>query len=77
MISDQTLWLGLEEKGVGWDLPLDRPELFRDVLQRCVDMNDEEYVKWPERAREYGLQVTKDDGVVEQNRQLFYQAGQM
>lgn len=71
LISDQTPWRALEEKGVGWDLPLSKPEMFREVLQRCVDMNNEEYVKWSERAREYGLGVTKDDGVVEQNRELF------
>ena len=35
--------------------------MFQEVLQRCVDVNDEEY----------GLQVTRDDGVVEQNRKLF------
>ncbi len=74
LISDQTLWRDLKEKGVGWDLPLDQPELFREVLQRCVDMNDEEYVKWSERARVYGLQVSQDDKVVEQNRQLFHYA---
>ncbi len=74
LISDQTPWRDLEGKGVGWDLPLDRPEMFREVLQRCVDMNNEEYLKWSEEAREYGLQVTKDDGVVEQNRRLFYKA---
>jgi len=45
--------------------------MFREVLQKCIDMNDEEYVKWSERARVYGLGVTKDDGVVEQNRKLF------
>lgn len=74
LISDQTPWRDLKEKGVGWDLPLDQPELFREVLQKCVDMNDEEYVKWSERARVYGLQVSQDDKVVEQNRQLFYYA---
>ena len=61
LISDQTPWRSLEEKGVGWDLPLSKPEMFQEVLERCVDVNDEEY----------GLQVTKDDGVVEQNRELF------
>ena len=71
LISDQTPWRDLEEKGVGWDLPLERIEIFREVLQRCVDMNNEEYVKWSERARGYGMQVTRDDGVVEQNRLLF------
>lgn len=74
LISDQTPWRDLEEKGIGWDLPLDRMKLFLDALQRCVEMDQYEYVKWSERARGYGLQVTKDDGVVEQNRQLFYKA---
>ena len=71
------LWRGLEEKGVGWDLRLSKPEMFQEVLQKCVDMNDEEHVKWSERAMEYGIGVTKDAGVVAQNRKLFYQAGQM
>ena len=48
-----------------------KPEMFQKVLQRCVDVNDEEYVKWSERARKYGIGVTKDDGVVEQSRKLF------
>jgi glycosyltransferase involved in cell wall biosynthesis len=71
LISDQTPWRSLEEKGVGWDLPLNKPEMFQEVLQRCVEINNDEYVKWSERALEYGLTVTKDDGVVEQNRGLF------
>ncbi|MCD6274277.1 MAG: glycosyltransferase [Deltaproteobacteria bacterium] len=77
LISDQTPWRDLEEKGVGWDLPLSKPEMFQEVLKMCVDMSSEEYMKWSERARRYGLGVTKDDGVVEQNRMLFNIAGQM
>ena len=77
LISDQTPWRDLEEKGIGWDLALSKPEMFQDVLQRCVDMNNEEYVKWSERAWEYGLQVTKDDKVVEKNRRLFYKVASM
>jgi len=77
LISDQTPWRDLEEKGIGWDLALSKPEMFQDVLQRCVDMNNKEYVKWSERAWEYGLQVTKDDKVVEQNRRLFYKVASM
>ena len=75
LISDQTPWQGLEEKGVGWNLPLDRPEMLRKALQRCVDMADEEYRKWSEKAREYGLQVTNDDGTVQINRRLFRDLG--
>jgi len=75
LISDQTPWRDLEKEGVGWDLPLSKVEMFQEVLQRCVDMDNEEYMKWSERARKYGLEVTKDDGVVEQNRGLFGEAG--
>jgi len=74
LISDQTPWRGLEKKGVGWDLSLSKLEMFQKVLQRCVDMSNDEYVKWSEKAQEYGLVVTKDDETVEQNRKLFYYA---
>ena len=74
LISDQTPWRDLEEKGVGWDLPVERIEMFREVLQRCVDMNDEVYVKWSERAWAYGLGVSRNDETVEQNRHLFFHA---
>ena len=74
LLSDQTPWRDLQEKGVGWDLSLAKPDMFQDVLQNCVDMDDVEYVKWSERARMYGLAVSKDSEVVEQNRNLFNHA---
>lgn len=77
LISDQTPWRNLEEKGVGWDLSLSKPGMFQEVLQRCVEMDNDEYVKWSERARKYGLGVTRDDKVVEQNRRLFYKVTSM
>jgi len=43
----------------------------------CIDMENSEYLKWSERVREYGIQVTHNDKVVEQNRQLFYKAVDM
>jgi len=71
LISDQTPWRGLEEKGVGWDLPLDRPELFQEALQRCINMDRAEYLKWSKIARKYGLKVSQDDSIIELNKQFF------
>jgi len=71
LISNQTRWRGLEEKGVGWDLPLDRPKLFQEALQRCINMDRAEYLKWSKLARKYGLKVSQDDSIVELNKQLF------
>ncbi|MEM4235287.1 MAG: glycosyltransferase, partial [Candidatus Methanomethylicaceae archaeon] len=39
LISDRTPWRDLERLGVGWDLPLEEPERFCAILQRCVDMD--------------------------------------
>ena len=50
LISDQTPWRDLEEKGVGWNLPLDQPELFREVLQRFAGMENAEYIKWSKKG---------------------------
>jgi glycosyltransferase involved in cell wall biosynthesis len=71
LISDRTPWRGLETKRVGWDLPLDRPEEFRRVLQQCVDMDDEEFQTMSCRAREFGLSVTADQEVLTRNVRLF------
>lgn len=71
VISDRTPWRGLAERGVGWDLPLERPDEFRRVLQRFIDMDESEYRPMSSRAREYGLSVAADRDAVERNRGLF------
>lgn len=71
LISDQTPWRGLREKGVGWDLPLNNTEPFRAVLRRCVAMDAEEHGAWVRRAYAYGLGQARDQTVVEQYRKFF------
>lgn len=71
LISDKTPWRGLEKTGVGWDLPLDRPELFKEALQLCINMDKVEHEKWGKRAKKYGLQVTRDEEMVKKTRLLF------
>jgi glycosyltransferase involved in cell wall biosynthesis len=73
LISDQTPWQGLEDKGVGYDVPLDRPEKFCRILQRFVDMEESTHQKWRRRAREFGKAHQKDQETVEKNIQLFQQ----
>jgi len=40
LISDRTPWKGLQAKQAGWDLPLDQPERFEEVLRELVGMDD-------------------------------------
>ncbi|MBF7081425.1 glycosyltransferase [Desulfallas sp. Bu1-1] len=71
LTSDQTPWRGLEDKGVGWDVPLDKPEVFQHVLQKCVDMDTQTHRKLSQRARAYGWQCSRAAKSLEQNRTLF------
>jgi glycosyltransferase involved in cell wall biosynthesis len=71
LISDQTPWRNLEKEGVGWDLPLDPPDKFASMLQRCVDMQNAEYARMAQSARRYGEKVSQDGERIEQNRRLF------
>ncbi|MFA6548431.1 MAG: glycosyltransferase [Candidatus Margulisiibacteriota bacterium] len=71
LLSDQTPWQNLEEKGVGWALPLSQKRIFQEVLQQCVDMGKEEHALWSKRANLYGLAFMQDKGALEKNRSMF------
>lgn len=43
LISNQTPWKNLEEKGLGWDYPLKKNNLFIDKLNELADMSLDEY----------------------------------
>lgn len=71
LISDQTPWRGLEELGVGWDLPLDRHGAFVDALRRCQAMDAGEHGRWSARAAAYGLRGNCDTHGLALNEALF------
>jgi len=70
LISDQTPWRNLEEKGVGWDLPLASPERFRAALQRCIDMEPDEFQEFSDRARRFAMQHSSDSEIIRSNLDL-------
>lgn len=53
VLSDQTPWVGLEKKGIGWDIPLDDKQEWQRALQQCVDMNNDRYSDMSIAASEY------------------------
>jgi glycosyltransferase involved in cell wall biosynthesis len=57
LISDQTPWRGLEEKGVGWDIPLNQPERYAQVIREFLDMDSKMCNRWSIRASEYGRHI--------------------
>ncbi len=71
VISDRTQWSSLGTEKVGWDIPLERPTDWNSVLQRCVDMDSDEYRLMSERAEAFGNAVMSSRANVEANIDLF------
>jgi glycosyltransferase involved in cell wall biosynthesis len=70
VVSDRTPWRGLQDLGVGWDLPLGDLRAFTRVLQHCADMAPDEFDRFRKRTSAYGLAVGSDPGILNQNREM-------
>lgn len=60
LISDQTPWRGLEEKGVGWDLSLGDPDLWLQALENLVSRDDKQAQIRRQQAIDYAHQHTAE-----------------
>jgi glycosyltransferase involved in cell wall biosynthesis len=70
IISDQTPWRNLEERGVGWDLPLQTKE-FGDIVQHCVEMDQSAYDAMAHRAWSYAQEIGQKLDRLQSTRELF------
>ena len=72
--EDRPLTSGLlspSNTGVGWDVPLEKPELFVQIIGQCCLMGQEEYDIMNKNVSAYGKQITEDFTVVEASKRLF------
>jgi glycosyltransferase involved in cell wall biosynthesis len=53
IISDQTPWRNLDKFNVGWDINLHDENKFVEVIQKCVDLNESDYIKMSISAFNY------------------------
>ncbi len=71
LISDQTPWKGLSDKGVGRDLPLSDPAAFTQACGELCAMENDPYQKLSGKALAYAREVIEAPEAVEQNKKLF------
>jgi glycosyltransferase involved in cell wall biosynthesis len=71
LISDQTLWRGLKEKGIGWDLSLNVPGDFTVALREMVDMDEDQHKKMREAASAFANDWLTASSVISASRKLF------
>jgi glycosyltransferase involved in cell wall biosynthesis len=78
LISDQTPWRSLRERGAGWDLPLEATVRFREAIEACAAMSPAEGAALRAGATLFARAVMEDDGPRALNRYLFlYATGQV
>lgn len=65
LISDRTPWLELEEKKIGWDLSLEKPEAWFDKLSYCISLDDINYTGLSAGSRKFAENWLNDPKVSE------------
>lgn len=71
IISDKTPWLNLDLLGVGWDIPLNKPEQWQKIIQECVEMNQEAFDEKVRKTRDFTESYRKNAGTKEKYLTLF------
>jgi glycosyltransferase involved in cell wall biosynthesis len=70
LLSDETPWNNLQEVKAGFDLPLNDPQGWVRAIQRCVDMEQADYVQYIEGTSAYRHRFSIESAV-EQHVRLF------
>jgi glycosyltransferase involved in cell wall biosynthesis len=72
IISDKTPWRGLQQRGIGWDLPLSKPEGFVRAIEEAAAMDAETFQEWSEAARSFFNEYLEDSTAQESHRAIFW-----
>ena len=71
LISDQTPWKNLQEKKVGWDLPISDLNVITATLQKIVDMDNHEWQSYRDGSLNLAESYVKRLNVDKEYRILF------
>lgn len=74
LISDKTPWRNLRENKAGFDLPIDRHDLFRESIELFAAMDENEFKTWSDSSRVYAQSRINIDALLTENRNMFAQA---
>ena len=70
LISDRTPWRQLQEKGIGWDWPLEE-EVWQSGLSEAMALDAASWRSMSERARDFFKSQVRNDAVEKANLELF------
>jgi glycosyltransferase involved in cell wall biosynthesis len=70
IVSDRTPWLGLETRGIGWDLSLEDPDKWVRVIDQCVAEDDGSFRNRSMAAREAAVSWLADKAMEAKTEQV-------
>jgi glycosyltransferase involved in cell wall biosynthesis len=71
LISDQTPWQNLASQKAGWDLDLNSPDKFREIIERIGNWSQEEFSEWSDSAWNYAHNFIHNPGLKQPYFELF------
>jgi glycosyltransferase involved in cell wall biosynthesis len=74
LISDRTVWNDVSEKGSGWTVPIEDPAAWTAAIRRCIEMDQDEYLKMASAAREHAVEWLADPEIEKASVALFERA---
>ncbi len=60
LVSDNTVWKDIEQRNVGWQIPLEDTDSWIGQINNCVDMDASQYDRMSANARNYALEWLSD-----------------
>lgn len=70
LISDRTPWRNLEEKMIGWDLPLENTDNWTEKINKCIGLDNVSYSNLSGNARSFAIDWLNDEQVEESTRRV-------
>ena len=71
LISDQTPWRNLARYKAGWDLPLEDPSKFSEMIERFALMDSQEFNEWCRGAWDFCNNYIRGTNIKQQYLKLF------
>lgn len=71
LLSNNTPWRDLENKGIGWDLPLEDKHLFVDALNKYYQLDNEQRYLMKKRCITFANSVINNQEELDANRNMF------
>lgn len=65
VISNRTPWQNLEAKKIGWDIPLEDPQEWMQIINDCIGLDDKPYSEFSICSRKFAVEWLEDPKIEE------------